>query len=325
MKIPQFLLEIPEFEKLEPLNSGGSGRKYFRVFFSDTYQYKTLILVENDDVRENKVFIEFTNKLKNLGLNVPEIIFFDEAKLYLQEDLGDETLLNQVLSGKGDFIHYYKKVLKDLVKFQTEGIKLINEQDFYTYSEFNEMLIYRDLFYFKNYFLDFSKVEYLEHKLLEEFNFLAKELQKSEYKFLMYRDLQGRNIMLENDKPYFIDYQGAMKGACVYDAISLLWQAKANLSAEVRKELLSYYYQELKANIPDFNEEKIKKDFEICLILRLLQVLGAYGKLGWIQKKQHFLESIKFGIENLKDILKLEIIEHLPTIKQIIIDLQKGK
>ena len=24
MKIPQFLLEIPEFEKLEPLNSGGS-------------------------------------------------------------------------------------------------------------------------------------------------------------------------------------------------------------------------------------------------------------------------------------------------------------
>ena len=243
----------------------------------------------------------------------------------MQEDLGDETLLNQVLSERGDFIHYYKEVLKGLVKFQIEGIKLINEQDFYTYSEFNEMLIFRDLFYFKNYFLDFSKVEYLEHKLLEEFNFLAKELQKSEYKFLMYRDLQGRNIMLKNDKLYFIDYQGAMKGVCVYDAVSLLWQAKANLSAEVRKELLAYYYQELKANIPDFNEEKIKKDFEICLILRLLQVLGAYGKLGWIQKKQHFVESIKFGIENLKDILNLEIIERLPTIKQIIIDLQEVK
>lgn len=75
-----------------PMNAGGSGRTYFRVFF-DEGEFKTLILVKNKDTHENQCFINLAQKLAQIPVNVPKILFFDQGFYYLQEDLGDKTLL----------------------------------------------------------------------------------------------------------------------------------------------------------------------------------------------------------------------------------------
>ena len=62
----------------------------------------------------------------------------------------------------------------------------------------------------------------------------------------MYRDFQSRNVMVKNNEPWFIDFQGGRKGPIYYDVASFLWQAKAKYPAELRQELIADYLQALR-------------------------------------------------------------------------------
>ena len=74
---------------------------------------------------------------------------------------------------------------------------------------------------------------------MDDFDALSIYLTKTEYKYFMFRDFQSRNIIINNDEVYFIDFQGGMKGALQYDVASLLWQAKAQLNDEWKNNLLA--------------------------------------------------------------------------------------
>ncbi|MBK6976997.1 MAG: phosphotransferase [Cytophagaceae bacterium] len=95
-----------------------------------------------------------------------------------------------------------------------------------------------DLLYFKYYFVDTLKIPYDKQQLLDDFGALATYLTRTEYKMFMFRDFQSRNIIVNDRKVSFIDYQGGMKGALQYDVASLLWQAKADLPENWKNELL---------------------------------------------------------------------------------------
>jgi aminoglycoside/choline kinase family phosphotransferase len=137
----------------------------------------------------------------------------------------------------------------------------------------------------------------------------------------MYRDLQGRNIMLCNNEPYFIDYQGGMQGPLQYDVASLLWQAKANLPKDWKEELLNFYLAELKKNI-HVDEVHFKANYQKIVLMRLLQVLGAYGRRGILEGKQHFIDSIPQGIANVKQFAQdIVLVKTMPELAKIITSL----
>ncbi len=69
-----------------------------------------------------------------------------------------------------------------------------------------------DLLYFKYYFLDTLQLPYDKEKLIADFETFSSRLGDTKFKYFMFRDFQSRNILVENDKVHFIDYQGGMKG-----------------------------------------------------------------------------------------------------------------
>ena len=141
--------------------------------------------------------------------------------------------------------------------------------------------------------------------------------------FFMYRDFQSRNIMVKDNHTYFIDYQGGRKGPLQYDIVSLLFQVKAQLSDDLREELLSHYKKELGRYI-DAEEIGFDKYYKAFILLRLLQVLGAYGFRGLIQKKQHFVESIPYALNELvtlKD--NLDIPFAMPELMNVLNEIEK--
>jgi hypothetical protein len=137
--------------------------------------------------------------------------------------------------------------------------------------------------------------------MLDDFTTLAAYLAKTEYKFFMFRDFQSRNIMIKDGKPWFIDFQGGMKGAPQYDAASMLWQARANLPEDWKQELLHHYINQLEEQAgKTINREIFVSQYEGYVLIRLLQVLGAYGFRGLFERKAQFLSSIPQALRNLK-------------------------
>lgn len=287
-------------DEIQLLPQSGSDRRYFRVKQGET----SLIATYNLNIQENKTFIYFTNHFRKQGLAVPDILATEETgTAYLQTDLGDQSLM-MALETQGytpEVKQLFAESLATLAELQVKGDAGMDYNNCLTAKEFGKQAIMSDLLYFKYYFLDTLQRPYDKQALIDDFDALATYLTHTEYKFFMFRDFQSRNIMLKDGKPWFIDYQGGMKGAPQYDVASMLWQARANLNDEWKTDLLNSYMNSLDLHLPNpINREIFKNQYYGYVLIRLLQVLGAYGFRGLFERKAHFLSSIPLALRNLK-------------------------
>ncbi|MCF8307392.1 MAG: phosphotransferase [Bacteroidales bacterium] len=289
---------------IESLPQSGSKRSYFRVSLGDD----SVIAAYNDNVKENEAFFTFLRHFLKKQLPVPQLYEVSpDDKACLLEDLGDVSLFDMipeegVQPENNDLVEWYKQVLSDLVRFQTEGHKGLDYSVAFPRSEFDERAIRWDLNYFKYYFLHVSGMDYDEDALQNGFDVLIKRLQSVDTGCFMYRDFQSRNVMIKESKPRYIDFQGGRKGPPHYDVVSLLYQSRAKISPIVRENLLEHYLDEL-SKVREIDKQQFRRDFEYFKLVRTLQVLGAYGFRGYIQLRTHFLKSIPYAIKNLQEVL----------------------
>ena len=309
---------------LIPLPASGSNRQYFRLTASDV----SVVAAFNPDKRENLAFIKLSCYFKKLGLPVPEILAEDaDAHCYLITDLGDTTLFSLLPGHRTpesfdqSIMQLYKKAITLLPVIQVDAAKLIDFSICYPRHAFDRHSMMWDLNYFKYYFLKISGVPFDEQMLEDDFERFVKQLLRIPADYFMYRDFQSRNIMVEKDKVYFIDYQGGRKGPLGYDMASLLFDAKANIPFHQREALLEYYMDCLEEKIP-VNRNDFRKSFYDLVIMRILQALGTYGFRGGVEKKSLFLQSVPYALQNLKWLAAHDHLPgHIPHLSKIIRDL----
>lgn len=306
-------------ESLGLLSGGGSSRKYYRFHYSD----QSFILTESENVEENKAFIYFTQHFSKVVENLPKIhLVSEDFTLYVQSDLGDETLLDVVLKNPNESKFLYEKSVQQLVKMQVLGGADLEYSKCFSYPKFNHILVLRDLFSFKNYFLNLLRIEFNQGKLIRDFEHFAYDFEQIPEQYFVYRDFQTRNIMIYEDEPFFIDYQGGLKGPAQYDLVSLLWQARAELPESWKEEFYEIYVKEfIDLNQMDLDGIQFRKGYDLCILERVLQVLGTYGFRGIYEGKKHFVESIGFALRNLEKIRDYSILENYPELKKVIFKL----
>jgi aminoglycoside/choline kinase family phosphotransferase len=285
-----------------PLAPSGSYRLYYRL----TGQYSHAIGVYSPDKKETDAFLSFTSQFGQLGLNVPVLYAADpENNCYLVSDLGELSLLDHLekyrVAGNpsAETCNLYKKAIAELPRFQVEASKNLDFSVCYPSGEFDGRSMRWDLNYFKYYFLRLLKIQFNEAALEDDFERLILRLLQSGNSYFMYRDFQARNIMIHNDEPWFIDYQGGRRGPLQYDLASLLFQVKASLPYGFREEMLYWYLENLKKYI-SIDDKQFIDDYYGFVLIRLLQVMGAYGFRGYFERRAHFLQSIPYAIENLR-------------------------
>lgn len=303
---------------VEALPSSGSNRRYYRLTSGDT----TLIGVHGQSKEENYAFIELAKHFYAQNLNVPKVLIAsDDLHYYLQEDLGDRVLFDAIKAGRNtgvfsnEEVELLKKTIIKLADFQVVGAKNLNFDVCYPQPEFNERSVYWDLNYFKYSFLKTTGMEFQENLLENDFERMTQKLLEDQSNTLLYRDFQSRNVMLVDNEPYFIDFQGGRKGPVYYDVASFLWQAKANIPDDLRNELIDTYIEALNKHYP-VDKDYFLEQLRHFVLFRTLQVLGAYGFRGYFEKKPHFLQSVPFALNNLREILKSEFPEY-PYLCQV--------
>ena len=290
---------------LDVLQQSGSERRYFRLYGAD----KSVIGTYGANIKENESFIYFSKEFSKKNLAIPEILAVSEDGVYyLQQDFGDVSLLNR-LEGEGfspTVYNLFRQSLEQLALLQVKGDIGLDYNRTLTNKEFGKQAIMADLLYFKYYFLDALRKPYDKQKLIDDFEALSNYLTHTEYKYFMFRDFQSRNIMVSaDDAVHFIDYQGGMKGAPQYDVASMLWQARANLPDEWKNNLLEDYMNAFEKLIgANLDRNIFRSQYNGYVLIRLLQVLGAYGFRGLFERKAQFLTSIPLGLKNLRDFFR---------------------
>ena len=285
---------------LEKIPQSGSNRIYFRVRTADG----SCIATYNGNVRENKTFVYYSTHFRSKGCPVPKIFAVNDAyTIYLQEDFGDLSLLGELekQGHNGQVYALFRQSLEQLARLQILGDDGLDYSWAITSREFGKQAILSDLLYFKYYFLDTLQIPYDKERLIDDFEALSTYLTHVDHKYFMFRDFQSRNIMLETGKVHFIDFQGGMKGALQYDVASLLWQAKADLSDEWKDGLLEDYMDYVERLLDKkIDRTRFVSQYNGYVLIRLLQVLGAYGFRGLFERKAHFLISIPLALRNFK-------------------------
>lgn len=308
-----YISTFGSYPEIMELPGAGSDRRYFRLFGEDGF---SCIATYGEDAIENKTFCELANVFRSKGANVPQVyVKSPDSGIYLQEDLGDVQLAS--LLSTLERIPMSKKALEALAKIQ-----LTDEEEWIdkVFSKpFSRRLVMWDLNYFKYEFLKPLAVIFDEERLEDDFEKMATRLCdiSPSLQGFMYRDFQSRNVMIKEGKPYLIDFQGGRKGPLIYDAISFLWQAKAGFNEEERGSLLNYYAQ-LIALHRDVTVEQVLSMVENFALFRTLQVLGAYGFRGLVERKSHFIESIPKALENLHRLLEKGAVDLYPELKKVV-------
>ncbi|MEZ4753561.1 MAG: phosphotransferase [Bdellovibrionota bacterium] len=290
---------------ISELGAHASKRSMLRLSSSNQ---ASCIGVYNENSKENLAFINFGKTFKTLNLPVPEIIAQDlDSNVYLQQDLGEQTLWDILSTLRSDTNPFpvavqelYKQALSFLVKFQIEGGKAIDYSNCVLHQEYSRDSMLADMRYFAQEFLERHEVKYSKSELEKNFQVLSELLLTAPIKHFCYRDFQSRNIMLHEDQLYFIDFQGGRKGAVHWDLVSLLYQSSANIPENIRQQLYLHYLTELK-EFENIDEAEFRSQYSGFILIRMLQVLGTYGKHGLGAGKEYFLNSIPHALKNIQE------------------------
>jgi aminoglycoside/choline kinase family phosphotransferase len=289
----------------ERLEGDGSDRQWSRLKGAG----KSMVLADHGlrstvAVSEVDAFIHIGRHLKGKGLPVPTIHFADPfAGLVFLEDLGDTSLQSAALAepDRQRIMAVYRKVVDGVLTLSAEGARGFDPAWAYQTRAYDrDVVMERECRYFCDAFLKgYAGLDAAFDDFRVEFGRIADHALADGLEGFMHRDMQSRNIMLKNDRFYFIDFQGGRLGPVQYDLASLLIDPYAGLPPEEQDQLLDYAMQRLAAG-PSVDAAGFRRGYACCALSRNLQILGAFGFLSAVKGKKQFTRYIPAALRGLE-------------------------
>jgi aminoglycoside/choline kinase family phosphotransferase len=240
-------------------------------------------------------------------VRVPIVYFHDESEgLIVMEDAGDTDLWSFRKGSWPKRRALYQRTLDQALLLHTQAHRAPGAAELKFLQPVFDAALYR---WEQDYFF--------EHCLGRHFGLSAERLAKetdrarllkitdelaAEPRCLVHRDFQSQNIIVRGGEVCLIDFQGLRPGLAQYDLASLLLDPYVDLTAEEREELLGHYLSGLYG--PGRTADpRFLMIYDLCAMQRLMQALGAYGKLGHVDRRIQFLSSIPTAITRLREVV----------------------
>lgn len=251
-------------------------------------------------------WLNIQEALVSMNIPVPEVYKINQNACEIwTEDLGDQ-LLSLKLPKKvldmddkdcAESIQFYKNALDLLLQVQYGSTNLKHkalERAFDFKKLYEEMMIFVD--HFLNGFLKLGISEKNHPVLYQDLSNLCKKLDSYDRVFC-HRDYHARNLMVKDNKIYWIDFQDARMGPHSYDVVSLVRDCYIDITWKTRKHLFDYYYKKLCEKRAEKKLNPIKSDdffqeLQFMGLQRNLKALGSFGFLATQKNKPDYLEYV---------------------------------
>jgi len=110
---------------------------------------------------------------------------------------------------------------------------------------------------------------------------------------LVHRDFQSTNVLWKGNAFAFIDFQGMRLGPAAYDLASLVYDPYVTFTEGERRALVALYAKKA-------GREELTKILPFAAVQRLVQCLGAFGRLASVGQPQ-FGKYVLPALENMLD------------------------
>ena len=287
------------------LAGDGSDRRWYRLVSGR----HCLVMADHGiqirpETTEFDAFVSIGRHLRRRGVPVPRIYLQDRfSGLVFLEDLGD-THLQTLIRGTGDeegVLRRYRDVIDLLIRMNVSGAESFDTAWTYQTPAYDsELIIEKECRYFVEAFLGaYCNLPLGFEDFADEFAVLSQKALRFAVTGFMHRDFQSRNIMIKDDRPFLIDFQGGRIGPIQYDLASLLIDPYVALSESLRKNLAAYCAEKL-SRVTVFDTRRFFAGYRYCALTRNLQILGAFGNLARMKNKPWFGAYIPAAIRTLK-------------------------
>lgn len=294
-----------------PLPPRASSRCFFRIRWNN----RQAIMMTYDTSRpENLFYFDNAMLLKKAGVPVPSILAHaPEDRIALLEDLGDISLADAI-TGKTDaeIFRLYCGAIDIMARLHSAGARLAKRTRIKLAEPFSAGL-YR---WERNLFADQFLSRYLRfdratvNRMLADLAPLSRTLLRQPG-VLIHRDLQSSNILVYRWKLYLIDFQGMRFGPALYDVASLLCDPYVSLAQPMQKRLLDYYVRRTNQS-----PVLVGQLFPVVAIQRLIQALGAYGRMAASPDTERFARFIPPALRQLERVLA--VTDGLPHLRRML-------
>jgi aminoglycoside/choline kinase family phosphotransferase len=267
--------------RIAPASADASFRSYWRVQAGSA----SLILMDAPPDKEPIApWLDIAARLRGAGLHAPQVVASDTATGFvLMEDLGDRAYLPELTAASADAL--YADALDALARMQavdTSGLPAYDRTQLVTELELMpEWFLQRHLAFAPSC-EEWDVIEaastYLVHAALEQ------------PRRFVHRDYHSRNLMIVDDNnPAVIDFQGAMLGPIAYDLASLLRDCYIAWPIERVLAWVEGYRQRVTAGVP---AATFRRWFDLVGLQRHIKVLGIFCRLNYRDGKPGYLADL---------------------------------
>ena len=269
-----------------------SFRSYWRTQQPDQGQGPSWIVMDSPPAQEDpRPWLEIGARLSAAGLHVPAVRAHDlQQGFLLIEDLGSRLYLPALNEGTVDAL--YGDALEVLLRMQSSA-------DVTGMQPYDEAFLERELEIMPDWLLAKHLGHTLDHDerdVLDAAFGVMLHSALEQPRCFVHRDFHSRNLLVVGqNNPGVIDFQGALLGPIAYDLASLLrdcyivWDP-----TRVDRWVDDYYLRLQAAQLIDatIDRKRFQRWFDLIGLQRHIKVLGLFCRLGYRDGKLGYLDDL---------------------------------
>ena len=260
--------------QVAPVAGDASFRRYFRV---DCAARGKAILMDAPPPHEDpRPFIHIAQYLNGYQFRAPEIFATDLTRGFvLLEDFGDRRMREHLDAYPEDEVAVYRAAIDAIVRLSATPPVQTQPYDMATYMREVQLL---SEWYMPAMCLDFDSGAF--DRMWAQALAPLSDYQK----VTVLRDYHAENIMLLDDgQQGMIDFQDALVGHPAYDLVSLLQDARRDVSPALESEMRAYYHETAQPD-PDFDAH-----YALLGAQRNTKIIGIFTRLWKRDGKKRYL------------------------------------
>ncbi|WP_306251571.1 aminoglycoside phosphotransferase family protein [Parvularcula sp. IMCC14364] len=270
-------------------------------------------------------FVEIARMLRKTGLCAPEIFAHDASVgLALIEDLGDNLYTHHSISPQAES-EAYAVAVAALAHLHQAELAWPNTPD-YCVQDYDALAMMAEVTLLPEWYLPFSTGIALSDENSQEYISIWRALLQgvSAPSVFVMRDYHAENLLWLDNKAGIrragiIDFQDGLKGQPAYDLVSLIEDARRDVSEVLAVDLKDQYINHMRNADSAFDVAGFERDYAILAAQRNAKILGIFARL--VQRdgkpkykallprvEDHFRSDIaRSGLEPLREWVQLNL------------------